>query len=199
MKYINKAGMLSFQLFIFFSVLIFPQTSSNLDIFRNLTDSLTNKIFESLRYKTTSIQIISQENNQLNYLNDQIRSNFIKNNLMVRTGEDVDEILILNFSEASVEYPELFKEHIFGKYFLTRKITLSGIVILLKKSETFDFNFTSLDTIEYSEYSKFENKLLPFTIGQPPKEPFFSNLIEPIIAISATATAVILFFTVRSK
>jgi len=44
-----------------------------------------------------------------------------------------------------------------------------------------------------------ENPNHPFTKGNIPAEPFFESIPEPVLAIGTAATAVILFFILRSK
>lgn len=193
---------LSFQLFIFFvflSSFTFSQVKSNLEVFKILTDSLANKIILSLPESVNSLEIIPNEVSQLNVICDYLKSNLIKNKIKLVKESKADESLSVTFSDVKVEYDNLHKEHLFGKYFMTRTIVLSGSYFLLNENKSYDFSFSSMDTVEYEEYTKLESKLYPFTKGKEPKEPFFSNLIEPVIAIAATATAVILFFTVRSK
>jgi hypothetical protein len=167
-------------------------------VFRILADSLTSKILLSLPKDVSTIQIISSEN-KLSNITNYIIANLIRKGLKINVDSNFDESLTISFSEAKVEYQNLFKEHFFGNYLMTRRVALAGNVLLFKKSDVIDFNFTQIDTVEYENFRKLENKVYPFTEGEPPKEPFFSNLIEPVIAIAATATAVLLFFTVRSK
>lgn len=193
---------LSFQLFIFFILLSSPnfsQVKTNLEVFKILTDSLANKIIYSLPENVNSLEFIPNEVSQLNVITDYLKSNLIKNKIKLVKDSKADESLSVTFSDIKVEYDNLHKEHLFGKYFMTRNIVLSGSYLLLNENKSYDFSFSSMDTVEYDGYTKLESKIYPFTEGKEPKEPFFSNLIEPVIAVAATATAVILFFTVRSK
>lgn len=192
---------LSFQLFLLllFAQSVLGQQVSNLQLFNNLTDSVSNKITSVLTDKLTSVSFSASNYNQLNILYDYIKAGLINAGIKVSSDDNYQEKITLTFSEAKVEYDELFKEHLFGKYLMKRKVILAGGFILEKRGQVFDFNYITTDTVDFDGYTKIESKIYPFTEGEPPKEPFFSNLIEPVVAIAATATMVILFFTVRSK
>lgn len=191
---------LSFQLLILllFANPIFGQQISNLQVFKNLTDSISYKIIEALPDEMSTLSFPTN-NSELNILYDFIKTKLINSGIKLTSDENYKEKISLSFSEVKVDYDKLFKEHLFGKYSMQRQVVLSGSFILEKKSQVFDFNFIGTDTVKFEEYRDLENKIYPFTEGQAPKEPFFTNLVEPVIAIVATATAVILFFTVRSK
>ena len=62
-----------------------------------------------------------------------------------------------------------------------------------------DFNLSTKDTINVEDVEIIEDRSYPFTQGELPAEPFFSSILEPVVAISAAAVTVILFFSVRSK
>ncbi len=191
-----------FRLFILVLFLIktsFGQELSNLQVFNNLTDSVSEKIIRALPDSNSNLLITLKNEGNLNIFYEFIKIKLIRSGIKLGSEFEYDEKISLSFSEAKVEYKNLFKDHLFGNYFMTREINLSGNFILERKNEVFDFNFSSSDTVGFDNYTKLESKIYPITEGIPPKEPFFSNLIEPIIAIAATATAVILFFTIRSK
>ena len=203
-KYLVKAGikLQTFQLFILVLFLISStsgQQISNLQIFDNLTDSLSNKIIRALPNNVKTLELSSANQDVLSVLVDFLRKNLIKSGLKLNSDSGYDEKLNLTIVEAKVEYNDLFKDRLFGNYFMTRTVNLSGSFVLSRRNEVYDFNFSSVDTVEYENYEKLESKLYPITEGSPPSEPFFSSLFEPVIAIAATATAVILFFTIRSK
>lgn len=191
----------SFRLFILFLFAnpVYAQQISNLQIFKNLSDSISNKIVETLPEGISILGFSHNYSNDLNILYDFIKAKLINSGMKITTESEYDEKLSLSFSDAKVEYKNLFKDHLFGNFFMTREITLFGSFILERKNKVFDFNLGFSDTVAFDNYTKLESKLYPITEGIPPKEPFFSNLIEPVIAIAATATAVVLFFTIRSK
>ena len=76
---------------------------------------------------------------------------------------------------------------------------LSGNYFISNQSQVKDFKLTVVDTVNVENVQELENRSYPFTQGELPPEPFFSSLLEPIVAIGAAATVIILFFSVRSK
>ncbi|MFZ1291882.1 MAG: hypothetical protein WAR79_17420 [Melioribacteraceae bacterium] len=112
------------------------------------------------------------------------------------------EILNYSIKNIFVEYPEMFRDGIFGEYLVNRKIKVEGSFYfssngILGKVEKFDYNFS--DTLALSGLNSVQNIAYGFTSPEIPSEPFFSSLIEPTIAIGTAAVAVYLFFNVRSK
>ncbi len=188
-----------FIFFLFFNVSIRSQETSNLQVFNNLTDSVSYKILEVLPNNISSLELKPYNENDLSILYEFIRAKLIKSGIRMSSETKYDEKLSINFNEAKIEYKDLFKNHLFGDYFMTRQVKLSGNFILERQNKILDFDFCVIDTVEFDIYTNLENKIYSITEGIPPKEPFFSSLMEPLIAISATATAIILFFTIRSK
>ncbi len=102
--------------------------------------------------------------------------------------------------EADVDYGEIYRQGILGDYYTPRVIHLSGNFNLLGNNfVTRDFNYTAKDTVNVDSVKNIENSAYPFTQGNLPSEPFFSGILEPIVAVGTAALAVILFFTIRSK
>lgn len=120
----------------------------------------------------------------------------------LNASENNNEILNYSIKNILVEYPEMFRDGIFGDYLVNRKIKLEGSFYFssnenLGKVTNFDFNFS--DTLALSELNSVQNIAYGFTSPEIPSEPFFSSLVEPTIAIGTAAVAVYLFFNVRSK
>jgi hypothetical protein len=109
----------------------------------------------------------------------------------------------ITIDNARTEYTDSYREGLFGDYKVVRKISLSGSRLFKPAADAADkirhFSYCIQDTINYSSVKDAENPSLPFTKGTLPPEPFFSSLVEPVLAISGAAAAAILFFTVRSK
>ena len=76
---------------------------------------------------------------------------------------------------------------------------LSGNYFISNQSQVKDFKITAIDTINVENVEYVENRSYPFTRGDLPTEPFFSSILEPVIAIGAAAVVIVLFFSVRSK
>ncbi|MBW7873711.1 MAG: hypothetical protein H3C46_09790 [Ignavibacteria bacterium] len=61
------------------------------------------------------------------------------------------------------------------------------------------FRFEVADTVKLSDISQLENRGLPFTSSEIPKEPFWGSITNIAIAAGSTILAVVLFFTVRTN
>lgn len=96
---------------------------------------------------------------------------------------------------AAVTYSSPFTRSFLGDYYTERTAVISGD---LGTSDT-KFRFENIDTVKLSEVKDLENKGLPFTMSDIPKEPFWGSLTNVAIAAGATVLAVILFFTVRTN
>jgi hypothetical protein len=135
-------------------------------------------------------------------------SNHIKS-VFINNGNEIDQTfqaesnlsaINIVLEEAGVEYGELDRDGWFGDYYVPRTLFIKGNYINSFSERGFrDFYITSVDTVKVDNINKLENNSFPFTKGKIPTEPFFSSLWEPVIAISAAAIAIILFFSVRSK
>ena len=96
---------------------------------------------------------------------------------------------------AAVTYSSPFTQSFLGDYYTERTAVISGD---MGSSES-KFRFESIDTVRLSEVKDLENKGLPFTMSDIPREPFWGSLTNVVIAAGATVLAVILFFTVRTN
>ena len=101
---------------------------------------------------------------------------------------------------ATVDYGNMYRDGILGDYYVSRSVLLSGNFNLTGETTvTHEFNYSSKDTIKADDVKNLENPAYPFTQGKMPAEPFFSGILEPVVAVGTAALAVILFFTIRSK
>lgn len=101
--------------------------------------------------------------------------------------------------EAKTDYIRLKRKGLFGDYVVEREISLRGNYTAENLDSLRSFSYIYKDEIDPEIAVKLESPLLPFTRDQMPEAPFFSNLTEPAVAITAAAITVILFFTARSK
>lgn len=99
----------------------------------------------------------------------------------------------------SVKYGDMFRKGFLGSFYVPRTIHLKGNYLIMEGNSIKEFNLVYSDSIDVDNIPEVENEFYPFTKGVIPPEPFFSSIIEPVIAIGTTAAAVILFFTVRSR
>ena len=111
-------------------------------------------------------------------------------------------ILNYNLDNAGINYKKVFKDGWFGAMLVEREAVIRGTYIIENKGvylSSKKFEYTATDTIKKDDINRLENLSLPFTRNEIPPEPFFSGLLEPVIAIGTAVVTVILFFTVRGK
>ena len=179
---------------------VFTQTLTNLEQINLLVDSSALKIV--LKIQDTS-KVYNIENNtpsEYSILDSRIVSGL--NKFGIKILESSINKITYTISKAGVEYTDLFRNGLFGEYLLEGKFNLNGNYVVNNpdtnvESDTFELTLT--DTISYDDLVLVENSSLPFTKDIPPSEPFLPSILEPVIAITAVAVTVILFFSVRSK
>ncbi len=179
------------------------QSKDNLSIFFNLADSASNNIINILPVNCKEVKINFEQGSDFGVFTNQILNNFKLKNINIFLGNiDSANIPVINLTiiNAKVSYGSLFREGILGDYFSERTLVLSGNYSILNNG-TFvkGFNYSYSDTLNYNQIKQFENISYPFTKGEIPAEPFFASLYEPVVAVGASALAIILFFTIRSK
>ena len=185
----------------FFQISIYSQTISNLDRFYTLIDSASSLLIKDLGdAKKVNLEL----NFGIDYsvFANQVRGKLLRNGVqLVGDNSDDQNFVRVNFvvDNSFVGYSEAEKDGIFGDFFTERTINLSGNYFISNKSQVKDFKLTAVDTINIEDVEYVENRSYPFTLGDLPPEPFFSSLLEPIVAIGAAATVIILFFSVRSQ
>ncbi len=201
----NTAGLrnFSFRLFLFLaisaSISTFGQSKSNLEIFFAQIDSVGMQVQQNIQDKDLTIKLNFLSSPEYSVLENRLTSFLVKNNFKI-SGEESSQLSInFTIAEAVVKYNDSFRDGLFGDILVEREINLNGNFLIPYKSFSKDFAFSYTDTIKYDQLNEIENRAYPFTQNNHPSEPFFSSLIEPVIAIGAAATAVILFFTIRSK
>ncbi|AFH50779.1 Hypothetical protein IALB_3076 [Ignavibacterium album JCM 16511] len=193
----------SFRLFLFLTISGFipalAQSSSNLEIFFAQVDSVGMMIQQNLKDKEPAININFLSSPEYAILENRLASYLVKNGLKISNNENSQFTLNFVITEALVKYDDTFRDGLFGDILVERSISLKGNILFLDKNTSTDFSFDFYDTVKYDELNEIENRAYSFTQNNHPAEPFFSSLIEPVIAVGAAATAVILFFTIRSK
>ena len=178
---------------LLFQTSAYSQTISNLDRFYTLIKDLGDA-------KKVNLEL----NFGIDYsvFANQVRGKLLRNGVqLVGDNSDEQNFVRVNFvvDNSFVGYSEPVKDGIFGDFFTERTITLSGNYFISNKSQVKDFKLTAVDTINVEDVEYAENRSYPFTRGDLPPEPFFSSILEPVVAIAAAATIVILFFSVRSE
>ena len=186
---------------LLFQISVYPQAISNLDKFYALIDSASSLLIKDLGdAKKVNLEL----NFGIDYsvFANQVRGKLLRNGVqLVGDNSDDQNFVRVNFvvDNSFVGYSEPEKDGIFGDFFTERTINLSGNYFISNKSQVKDFKLTAVDTINVEDVEYVENRSYPFTLGDLPPEPFFSSLLEPIVAIGAAAMVIILFFSVRSQ
>lgn len=179
------------------------QSKTNLELFFQLADSSVVQINKEIT-PGSNIKLNFNEDGAYSVFHNSILNNFQKLGRNIITGnDDLSKSEIINYSltDVSVKYDDdMYRDGFLGEFLIQRKINYEGNYSITGNSVTADnFNFTIVDTVAVDKVSTLENFAFPFTKGDLPSEPFFSSLLEPIVAIGSAAVAVILFFTIRSK
>lgn len=196
MKYSTLACLL------FLSGIIFSQTQDNLSSFNVLVDSAADHINHQIP-AGEKIFVNSKMPDEYFSLKSRFLSR-LKNSgrEIVTEGKSTSFGVEINLDHSLVKYSDTFKKKLFGEFKVKRVISIKGSYSIIKDSNyllTNEINYSKSDTVNYDDIKSLENNVLPYTKGEIPSEPVFSSLLEPVIAISAAALTVILFFTVRSK
>ncbi len=192
-------------LFCFIFILLFStgfsQTKSNLEIFYSMVDSSGAKLLNTIpsNQKRLSLEFnsgtdyLALENRLIEYLS--------KNGIQTTAGNKGNDVTVRYIiDKIRLNYGEMYRDGFLGSYYVPRNLEISGNFIVNNSESTFrNFAYSCRDTVKYDSLKNFANSAFPFTRGEIPAEPFFSSLLEPVVAIGAAAAAVVLFFTVRSK
>jgi hypothetical protein len=197
---INKSFRFLFFLLIFQATL-YSQTVSNIDKFYSLVDSASNLLLKDLG-NTNKVKLELNLGTDYSLFANQIRGKLLRNGKEIVSDNQVgDNLVRVNFviDNSKVTYSDPERDGIFGDFYTERTIGLSVNYLISSDQSLKSFNLTSKDTINVKDVENVENRSYPFTQGELPPEPFFSSLLEPIVAIGAAAVIVILFFSVRSK
>lgn len=195
-----KTPFLSKTLFflLVFGSSIFAQTKTNLELFYTLIDSAAALIQSQNPGELNDVSLTLTLGNGY-----EVFRNRIYNSFLITDGSEnisTNKNLFFTLDLAKIEYPDSYRDGFFGEFYTIRRASISGSYSLNTNPETGkSFTFLVADSITTHELQNVENYSYPFTVGVKPSEPFFSSLFEPVVAIGATAAAVILFFTIRSK
>ncbi len=181
----------------------FPQTKTNLQIFYSLADSAAQYALLQIPSNEKNCKLNLILGKEYSVLKNNILNKFISEGKTIEQNSNTkNNSVVVDFTvdKAEVDYGNMFRKGLFGSFYIPRKISLAGNFIVLNSGAGMhNFKYTYSDSINVNRVKSMENISFPFTHGQLPPEPFFSGLFEPVIAIGATALAVILFFTIRSK
>jgi hypothetical protein len=169
------------------------QSRTNLEVFYSLVDSTISML--PVNPEEVSISVYTGSNMLLyNYIVEQLNNKYSS-----LTVSEEGALLSYAVENAELTYGEIFRKKFLGDYYIERNFRLKGSLVSSADIRTVHFDLTETDTVKYDELHYLENSMHPFTRAQVPAEPFFQGLIEPVIAITTAAAAVVLFFVIRSK
>jgi hypothetical protein len=191
-----------FLFFVFMlNSLINAQTESNLERFYSVVDSVSSMLLNDLG-NSKQVKLELNLGTYYSVFANKIRGKLLKNdvNILSDDASGSDKINVnLVIDDCNVEYSQPERDGLFGDFFTERMVRVSGNYFISTNPSLTKFNIEKKDTIDVEDVEKVQNRSYPFTLGDLPAEPFFSSLWEPIVAVSAAAITIILFFSVRSK
>lgn len=182
---------------------IFGQSKTNLEVLFGLMNKEAAALSPQLQSDNAKLFIDYSSPNDLRIFKNRFVTELDKYcNGITTVQSEAGTILDFTLEKTGVKYTDTFRDGLFGDYLVERESTIGGSYNISKNGSVTvsdSFNLSQVDTVKYDEISSLENHSLPFTRNEVPDEPFFSSLIEPVIAIGSAVVAVLLFFTIRSK
>jgi hypothetical protein len=175
------------------------QEKTSLQVFNELVDSSVMNLTTFIPDTVKFINIEMNTGTSFEIFNSEIISDLNQEGYKLISDNRAFRIQYL-IKNATVDYGNMYRDGILGDYYVSRSVLLSGNFNLTGETTvTHEFNYSSKDTIKADDVKNLENPAYPFTQGKMPAEPFFSGILEPVVAVGTAALAVILFFTIRSK
>jgi len=191
---------LIFLLVLFTHTSVYSQFRDNLSQIYFLADSSVADIVKNDKLNSLNYHIKLIAPNNYDLIKNHVLFSFSKSGI-ADTTENNERSIIYAIDKAGVNYLNIFRDGWFGNYLLERKTFLKGSVRILALDNHFnkEFYYSITDTVEYDHLSQLENSGLPFTKNKVPAEPFFSSLLEPLIAVGTVVVTILLLFNVRSN
>lgn len=191
-------------IFLIITTVIYSQSKSNFEVVESLVSNSISKInFNTNNVNDEGLSFKFNSPNDYEILKSSIIRDLQKMGIKVKEdSSNSGDKLNYNLVEIKVNYPEMFRDGLFGEYLVTRNVSLDGsyfFSIGKRINDVINFKYTAQDTIPYSDITNVENIAYSFTTAEIPEEPFISSSLEPILAVGTAAIAVYLFFNVRSK
>lgn len=184
----------------------------NLDMFYTLADSAASMLVSSLPVANVPVTLSFNLPGSYSVFRAAFTESLKKRNMQlyfagaadssVSPGSTAPVSAEITIDRADLDYHDSFRDGWFGDVKARRSVKLGGSFVILNNgavSQVKRFQFASSDTVLYDDLKNIENSEFPFTRSEYPPEPFFQNMVEPVIAVGAAAAAVYLFFTIRSK
>jgi len=184
-----------------FSLNVFAQTKTNLEVVQSLISKNVNEISKTVPSNNTEeieLKFIAADDYKI--LKTKLIEDLQNNNFTLEN--ESNNKFNFTLSEVKIIYKDIFRDGILGEYLIERETNLKSSFFVENKNEigkVNNFSFTKLDTVKYDDIKKLENIAFSFTSAELPSEPFFSSILEPVIAVGTAAVAVYLFFNIRSN
>ena len=139
------------------------------------------------------------------YIFDNFKRNFDKYKLII--GEDSDSVdykLVFRNPSIRTNYKTIFTEKVLGTKKVQREVVVSyDIDVIDKKNSSviYDINFSKniKDSFDLDKLNYIEDKRYLFSRSSLPAVNNVNEILYPLIILTASAAAIILFFIIRSK
>ncbi len=186
---------------------------NNISIVNKLIDesffSLSNKFTETGKDKFYKISF-DPGNQSGAYIFERFRNRFYDYKLIINENSDsVDYVISFKNPSISTKYKKILTDNVIGVKKIVREISVS--YVLEMKSENGqasdsaavmlnqNFSKKAEDKIDLDKLEFTEDKRYKFSSSELPEESTLNQIMFPAIIITASAAAIILFFTIRSK
>ncbi|MCX7880042.1 MAG: hypothetical protein N2517_05220 [Ignavibacteria bacterium] len=203
--HINKLFIVSCLAFLFFENSIFSanETRTNLEIVDELITNIARKISLSLDTISDNRTIyINVDEHPLKNLSESIFKSTLSNyNFKLTSVKENLTQLNISITKYRIYYRESKDNQDLKQY--ERTVSLKMIAsISSEEGQTFAYSFQEefKDALSYDDIPLVEKDGVIF-FGEKPKEQesFLKKYLEPIIVISSSIVALVLFFTIRTK
>ena len=195
-----------FLLLFFFSGNVFLsecQSKDNLSIFYSFIDSASTDIIRNLPTGSKFIKLDLTLGTAYSVFANRVIEDFKNKKIDISNNNQHDsniDAVNITIEKAGISYKDMFRKNLFGSFYVPRYFNLSGSYSIIGTSTIVKrIQYAFIDTVNYDQLKNLQNISYPFTESEIPAEPFISSFWEPVVAVGATALAVILFFTIRSK
>jgi hypothetical protein len=106
-------------------------------------------------------------------------------------------------NKLQITYPGFKTNNFLGEKTVNRKAEADLEIVITQMPENniqkSVIRETSNDAVPLENLAQLEDKQIPFTVSKHPQPGSFEQIIFPVLLITASAAAIILFFTVRTK
>ncbi len=189
-----------FLLFFIASTLL-AQTNTNYEVTEKLVKlSVQNLTAEMDTEKQYALNFIASTDYSI--LQQEVLQSLMANNISIVSDSASQETINYSIEEVKIDYPEIFRDGIFGNYLVLREGRIKASLYISDSKnieQVKSFSKVVKDSVLYEDIGRLENIAYSFTTGKMPDEPFFASSLEPFIAVGSAAVAVYLLFNIRSK